>query len=106
MLTVGALAIYDYPGWAMENKAQYRVPDRVLLNSIVVVEFTLEFFRFVHRELLRRARPGRWTFRIVCRQLQTGPPMGPGHGPVALGPGITAGGFLTDSRPASSDTWD
>jgi hypothetical protein len=107
MLTVGALATYDYLGWAMDS-AQYRalIPDRVLLNSIVVVEFTLEFFRFLHRELLPRARPGRWTFRVVCRRLQAGPPTGPGHGPVTLGRGITVGGFVNDARPASSDTWD
>src|SRR6266536_441104 len=107
MLTVGALATYDYLGWAMDG-AQYRglVPDQVLLNSIVVVEFTLEFFRLVHRELLPRTRRGRWTFRVICRRMQTGPPTGRGHGPTALGHGITTSGFLTDTRPASSDAWD
>jgi hypothetical protein len=89
-LTAGALATYDYLGWGLDSRTS--TPGQVPLNSIVLVEFTLEFFRFVHRELLTRARPGPWRFRVVCRRMKTGPPMGPGHGTVALGQGTTPKG--------------
>jgi hypothetical protein len=105
LFTAGALATYDYLGWGIDNYGALAT-DRVLVNSIVLVEFTLEFFRFVHRELVPRAKPSNWIFRIDCRRLQSGAPMGQGSGPVVLGRGITPGGFPTDSSPASSDDWD
>ena len=101
-LTVGALATYNYLGWAMDQTRPSGIrPDQVLLNPIVVVEFTLEFFRFVHRELCRtRAQPGRWAFRVVCRRMHAKP-----YGPVALARGVPSGGFLSEFRLASADTW-
>src|SRR4029450_9959086 len=79
-LTVGAPGTYNYLGWAMDQTRPSGIrPDQVLLNPIVVVEFTLEFFRFVHRELVPRAKPGRWTFRVICRRMHAKT-----HGPVAL----------------------
>jgi Putative DNA-binding domain len=100
-LTVGALATYNYLGWAMDQTRPSGIrPDQVLLNPIVVVEFTLEFFRFVHRELVPRAKRGRWAFRVVCRRMHAQP-----HGPVALARGVPSGGFLSEFRLAFADTW-
>jgi Putative DNA-binding domain len=100
-LTVGALATYNYLGWAMDQARSAGIrPDQVLLNPIVVVEFTLEFFRFVHRELVPRAKPGRWAFRVVCRRMHAKP-----HGPVALASGVPSAGVFSLVRLASADTW-
>jgi hypothetical protein len=98
LCVVGAEATHDFLAWATESMTAL-IPGAVLLNPVAVVEFTLEFFRFVHRELVPRSSPGSWRFTVICRRFVSG-------GPVALGQGpgvqiLLPGGV----RNASSDNW-
>lgn len=40
--------------------------DPIALNLLALVETTLEFFRFAHRELKPRGGDGPWTMRLTC----------------------------------------
>jgi hypothetical protein len=65
-LTTEAHAVFDDSplGWAFN---QDRVAGRALvLNPIALVEITLEFFRFIDRELRPRRAANSWTHRILC----------------------------------------
>lgn len=94
LVTAGAVATPDMLCWAMEQRG---VPNR--LNTFVLTEMTLEYFRIVYNLLIRR-QPGTWAHRIVARRFQ-------GELPRSLGPGGTGyAQFLSEAHNASADTWD
>lgn len=68
LITVGALAVPDFLGWSLNRGAAGGL---MMLNSIALVEVTLEFCRFVHDVLWPRAQPAHWTYRLVCRSFQS-----------------------------------
>lgn len=94
IVTAAALATPAMLNWAMESRSRDS-----RLNTIVLTELTLEFFRIAD-EIIAPRVPGEWRHRIVARRFQ-------GDSPRCLGPGgINFGGFLSDASQASADTWD
>jgi len=94
LVTAAASATEQLLGWAMEQRG---VPQR--LNTFVLTELTLEYFR-VADALVAPRIPGAWRHRIVARRFR-------GDRPRLLGPGSTLyDQFLSDATQASADTWD
>ncbi len=97
VFTAGALATPEFLGWAM-NKSRENGPGPYTLNSLSLVEYTLEFFRFVHTVLVPHAPAGAWKYRVVTRGFKTA------SGGVQL-----SGGFPEEwkiARHASGDDLD
>jgi hypothetical protein len=91
------IAVYvadrDGLGWAINDR---RAIPPLLINSLTLVEFTLEFFRFVYQQLVPLASRGQWTFAVHGHRLQTGE--------VGLGPGAPHRlGFALNGANATSD---
>jgi hypothetical protein len=95
--TTAAVASADYLGGGADasNRGLIR------LNPVAVVEWTLEFFRFLVGHIWQAAgsSPG-WTCRVVCRRFVS-------CGPVALARGLPSppSGFDPVAMPASTDQW-
>lgn len=64
LFTAGAIGNEEYLGWAMNRQRATGQPTTI--NPIVLVEYTLEFFRFLHQVLVPRL-PGSWTIRVAGR---------------------------------------
>ncbi|NVJ28735.1 ATP-binding protein [Myxococcus sp. AM011] len=96
LFTVGAYAEADFLGWYL-NRARTDASSPMRLNPLVLVEFTLEFFRFVYAALIPRVSHGVWTFRIVTEGLQSR------QGGVLLNPGRHNADHWSDGAPASVD---
>jgi hypothetical protein len=78
LFTAVGLADPEFLGWAKNTNWQPGQP--LVINSLTLVEFTLEFFRFRAIELMPRVS-GHWRGRISCRRfreahvvLGSGPP--------------------------------
>ncbi|GAA1613932.1 hypothetical protein GCM10009733_007580 [Nonomuraea maheshkhaliensis] len=92
--TAAAIATPAMLCWAMEARG---LPQR--LNSLVLAEMTLEYFRLAD-EVVVPLISGTWRHRIVARRFA-------GEHPRVLGPGGSGESiFLSDGWPASMDTWD
>lgn len=95
-MTLGALATSSYLGWALN-------PDQTdgsatKLNSIVLVELTVEFCRFVDHVLVPRSGAQMWTYRVTCdRFVQSSVQLG-----VGTPPQFPASGSF---REATADHW-
>ena len=87
----------EFLGWA-KNRL-WQPGQSVEINPLTLVEFTLEFFRFVHRELMPRA-PGQWRHRLLCRRFKTGKVLLPA-GPLREFPG-----WSTDPHAATTDDYE
>lgn len=95
-LTAATIVTRDTLGWAINDRRPADAPLRI--NSIALIEMTLEFFRFVHQELKPRAGEGSWRFFVRCRRFQSGR--------VVLSPGWSERGLgLEQPKEASSDEW-
>jgi hypothetical protein len=87
-MTAGAIATPAMLGWAMDQRGH---PQRI--NTFVLTEMTLEYFRLADELVVPRV-PGPWRHRIVARRFQ-------GDQPRTLGPGSTRPDFfLSDASPA------
>jgi hypothetical protein len=62
--TAGGLATRSFLGWAI-NDNRFPPPPGTWINPLTVVEFTFEFFRFVHDQLVPR-QAGEWRFIVTC----------------------------------------
>ncbi|AQZ62941.1 unnamed protein product [[Actinomadura] parvosata subsp. kistnae] len=94
LMTAAAIATPAMLCWAMEARQR---PQR--LNSLVLAEMTLEYFRLADAAVLPLI-PGTWRHRIVARRFV-------GEHPRVLGPGGSGESiFLSDGSAASMDTWD
>jgi hypothetical protein len=94
LMTAAAIATPAMLCWAMETRGR---PQR--LNSLVLAEMTLEYFRLADGVVVPLV-PGTWRHRIVARRFA-------GEHPRVLGPGGSAESiFLSDGSAASMDTWD
>lgn len=100
LFTVGAAMTEDFLGWGLNRG----VDDATRINSIVLVEFTLEFAGFVHRRLKPLAASGVWAYRLVCLRFQegTGVKLGRGRPP---GPAEDPGHWLSSLRLATANEW-
>ena len=88
----------SYLGWAVNDGV---FPERpwTLINSLVLVELTLEFFRFVHGELQPRIG-GAWFYGVQCSGFQ--------KAKLRLASGWSRsliGLWDEDTKAASSDAW-
>lgn len=99
LFTLGALATSDYLAWSMQVLAAPGT-DQTFLNSIALVETTVEFYRFLEGAIIPAADESAvWRSRIVCRRFD--------RGPICL-----RGGPPTNSLPmlkppvASAANWD
>lgn len=63
-----AAASGPFLGWGMNPEG--RTDPRLTINPVALVEFTLEFCRFVYHALVPAAGTGPWRFRVVCRNFQ------------------------------------
>ncbi|MFF3378078.1 helix-turn-helix domain-containing protein [Streptomyces sp. NPDC002680] len=94
LMTSGAVANPDMLCWG----AQYLAPVQ-RINTHVVTEMTLEYFRLADKLVVPRVA-GPWRHRIVVRRFG-------GEQPRVLAPGGgTMQSFLSDASPPSADTWD
>ena len=66
----GGAGTPDFLGWA-QDQVRPR-PKELRINPVVIVEHTLEFSRFVYRELVPRWGPKRWRLFAAVRRAQTG----------------------------------
>jgi hypothetical protein len=99
---IGALGHAVNDMLANTPRAQRRPP--LVLNTIALVEMTLESFLFVDRELRGRAAAGQWSFRVVCLRLRGQVGLDPGQrnmGPRALYDPWVFGRL----RDATDDDW-
>lgn len=70
LLTQGLLASEDtILGWYYNQNRREGAP--VILHPVVIVEMTLEFFRFLYSEIKPRAGRGSWQYRVSCRRFQS-----------------------------------
>lgn len=84
----------EFLGWAMNSGTA--VPGSVMrVNPLTLVEFTLEFFRFIHKELRPRVDRAGWRHRVVGRNLQAGR--------VVMKPGALKQSPFGDYSPARAD---
>jgi hypothetical protein len=67
------------------------------INVVALTEYTLEYFRFVDREVIPRLG-GRWMHAVRARRML-------GERPVELGTGPPTSFWMDYSR-ASADSWD
>jgi hypothetical protein len=66
LLIAGAAAVPDFLGWTLNaDDSGDDVPFRV--NSLVLCEYTLEFFRFVHEVLVPKTRMNGWVYVVAFR---------------------------------------
>lgn len=94
LITAGAIATPAMLCWAMDQRGH---PQRI--NSFVLTEMTLEYFRLADGVVVPQM-PGLWRHRIVARRFQ-------GEQPRTLGPGSTGPtSFLSSASLASADTWE
>jgi hypothetical protein len=63
----------DFLGWKLNDRAGGKP---LKINSLVLVEFTKEFFRFVHEVLKPRAGSGPWSYSVSIRSFRRPPGMG------------------------------
>jgi hypothetical protein len=66
--TAGVLATPEFLGWGV-NHGRENGP--FSLNSLSLIEYTMEFYRFVYGVLALHASPGTWTFRVATRGFKT-----------------------------------
>jgi hypothetical protein len=95
--TAAGVADQEFLGWALNDG---RSPDQPLkINSLTLVEFTLEFFRFVQRELMARTQVARWLVRVICLRFA--------RYRVGLYEGTTSKSLAARRapHPATSDEW-
>jgi hypothetical protein len=97
-ITAGAAATPDFLGWAV-NPGHESGPGPWNINSLAMIEYTLEFFRFVYSVLIPRVR-GEWTFRVSTRGFKTA------SGGVQLARGVPKGAWWSRPQLASGDTLD
>jgi hypothetical protein len=64
--TAGGLATRSFLGWAI-NDNRFPPPQGTWINPLTLVEFTFEFFRFVHDQLVPR-QGGEWRVALTCRR--------------------------------------
>lgn len=111
--TSGVTADPEFLGWAM-NQGREGKPGPYVINSLALVEYTLEFFRFVHAVLVPRAASGRWILRIATRgfkdasggvKLAGGPPH-QWHRAVKLATGDVLGDEIASSGDAKRDSFE
>jgi Putative DNA-binding domain len=99
LFTFGALATSDYLAWGTSSWAEPGTRE-VWLNSIALVETTLEFYRFLAAEIMPSTPAGTtWTSRVVCQRFD--------EGLVHLRPGPPNANALPMINPprASSGDW-
>jgi hypothetical protein len=96
LLTHGTLISENtYLGWYYNDR---RTPDNPLvLHPIAVVETTLEFFRFLHLQILPRTDGRPWQHRISCRRFRSNN--------VALPAGHPKGHIFFNAPIAKADEW-
>jgi len=94
--TAGAVAGPDFLGWAV-NQGRESGPGPFNINSIALVEFTLEFFRLLYREIMPRARVGKWSVRVCARGFLSI------NGGVRLGAGSARDLMYMRVKPATGD---
>ena len=96
MLTLGVLGPPGRLGWAVNNPPS-SAPWRI--NSIVLVEMTLEFCRFVSSVLRDRAAADRWTLSMDCQRFR--------QSQIYLAGGPTSQMQIPPAVPqiASADSW-
>lgn len=80
VVTAAAVANPDFLGWAI-NEGVPMIDGRVRINSIVLTEFMLEFFRFVEESLATAISRRAWRFRVVAKRFQSAR--------LSLEPGVT-----------------
>ena len=96
--TSGVVATPDFLGWGMDKRRD-GAPGPYTLNSLALVELTLEFFRLVHTVLVPCAPAGGWTARVLARGFRSmsgGVRMSPGPPDV----------WHQALKPASGDAMD
>ena len=98
LVTAGVVAAPGFLGWGM-NQGRENGPGPYTINALALVEFTLEFFRFVHGVLLPRAS-GEWRARVLTRGFTTY------SGGVCLSGGPRETAWHSGSRAASGDVDD
>jgi hypothetical protein len=96
VVTAGAVANTEFLAWASQS---YVVGGQAYrLNPTPLVEFTLEFARFVEAEVIPAAGPrvNDWHLRLIGRRLLN-------EHDVVLGPGLLNwGSFPSDVNPSSA----
>lgn len=97
-LTATTLGNRSFLGWAVNDRV---FPERpwTLINSLVLVEFTLEFFRLVDSALVQRI-DGAWFYGVRCRGFQ--------QARLRLTDGFRKsilGLWEENTKPASSNDW-
>jgi hypothetical protein len=95
--TYGVNAGDDFLGWGV-NRNGPRPPQRSRINSLALVEVTLEFFRTVYLVLAPRVSAGNWSFRMAGRGWQ--------RAGLVLYPGVPEGAKMQNQSPASADSLD
>ena len=63
-LTASSRADSTFLGWAIND---HMGTGPIWINPLTLVEFTFEFLRTLHAELIARA-PGEWMLRVTCRR--------------------------------------
>jgi hypothetical protein len=92
LLTAGGVVTDD---WFARDPTGSSTSKDLHLNSLVLSEYALEFFRLVYRELVPRGPSGAWHFRVVGRGLKT-------RGATFLAPGDHRNLFRTHNAVAAS----
>jgi hypothetical protein len=67
LFIAGAAAHREFLGWAINDR---RSDDQLRINPIALVEFTLEFFRFVDLEVKSRLIESAWRFQVRCSRFR------------------------------------
>lgn len=97
--TAVGIADPEFLGWAINQTdgAKMRI------NALTLVEYTLEFFSFVERELVPRlARTDPWDFVVTCHRFKTaGVVLRPGQAPKDR----VVGSLMRSASAATSDNW-
>jgi len=68
LLTAGGVVTND---WFARDPRRSTEQHDLHLNSLVLCEYSLEYFRFVYRVLIPRTPPGPWLFRVTARGLRS-----------------------------------
>lgn len=98
MFTTGVGASPDYLGWALNPG--WSPGDPMKINSTALVEFTLEFCRFVHHTLMPHKTTSEWEYRLLCLRFK--------DSDVRLGRGVPGSSFLdmVATQQATSNRWE
>lgn len=67
LFTIGVVGSAAFLGWGVNPEG---VESPIRINSTTLVEFTYEFFRFVHYALRVRTSP-QWRYRVLCLRFQS-----------------------------------